>query len=75
MPRWVATPLGLGRNADRHPRVAEYSNPGLWDATPLGLPAQTKEFVLPRDCRVKCEICFAFPSIIGVCKTIWIHRH
>ena len=30
-PRW-----GWDARQSRHPRVAEYSNPGLWDATPSG---------------------------------------
>jgi len=37
----ATTPLGLGSNAIRRPKVAEYSNLGLRGATPLGLKAQT----------------------------------
>ena len=34
----AATPLGLRPHTIRVPKVAEYGNLGLWDATPLGLP-------------------------------------
>ena len=35
-PLWAATPLGLCGPSRSFPRVAEYSNPGLPDETPLG---------------------------------------